>query len=340
MALPGKSCSTRTERSPKTSLIAPKRVPRTSPVSLRTRVSQWPTVRSRSPGSMSNSRDEGADGIGLLRTEFLFLDRADPPSEDEQYEFYATAARSFDHPVVIRSFDIGGDKPAPYMQVDEEENPFLGVRGARLYSHQPEAFETQVRAVLRAAAVGSVQLMLPMISTVDEVVTLRSWIDRIASQVEADGAAFDMPDVGVMVEVPAAALVADALMKHVDFVSIGSNDLTQYTLAADRTNGALGHLQDPLHPAVLALCVFTANAARTAGVPASVCGLVAADSLGAAACSSMGIGKLSVSASMVNSVKATISSLDPSGGHAALELAIASSSATEARAALAEWVPE
>lgn len=293
-----------------------------------------------SPADLQRAVDEGADGIGLLRTEFLFLDRADPPSEDEQYEFYATAARSFDHPVVIRSFDIGGDKPAPYMQVDEEENPFLGVRGARLYSHQPEAFETQVRAVLRAAAVGSVQLMLPMISTVDEVVTLRSWIDRIASQVEADGAAFDMPDVGVMVEVPAAALVADALMKHVDFVSIGSNDLTQYTLAADRTNGALGHLQDPLHPAVLALCVFTANAARTAGVPASVCGLVAADSLGAAACSSMGIGKLSVSASMVNSVKATISSLDPSGGHAALELAIASSSATEARAALAEWVPQ
>lgn len=282
--------------------------------------------------------EAGSDGIGLLRTEFLFLDRAEPPSEDEQFEFYAAAARAFDHPVVIRSFDIGGDKPADYMQVDEEENPFLGVRGARLYQHQPEAFETQIRAVLRAATEGSVQLMLPMISTVAEVIEHRAWIDRIASALVADGVDHAMPAVGVMVEVPAIALVADAVMPHVDFVSIGSNDLTQYTLAADRTNGALGHLQDPLHPAVLALCVFTANAARTAGVSSSVCGLAAADPLGAAAFAAMGIDKLSVSAAAVNTIKATIDGLAATGGHAALDAALASPDAASARAALTNWV--
>ena len=280
---------------------------------------------------------EGADGIGLLRTEFLFLDRSEPPTEDEQFEFYAEAARSFDHPVVIRSFDIGGDKPAPYMQVDAEENPFLGVRGARLYEAQSAAFETQVRAVLRAATHGSVQLMLPMISTVEEVLGFRSWIERVAAALGDEGAEWAMPAVGVMVEVPALALVADAVMPHVDFVSIGSNDLTQYTLAADRTNGALGHLQDPLHPAVLALCMFTAKAAQNAGVSSSVCGLAAADPLGAAAFVEMGIDKLSVSGAMVNPIKATIATLDSGGGHAAVEAALAAGSAEQARVALAEW---
>ena len=291
-----------------------------------------------SRADLERAVEAGSDGIGLLRTEFLFLDRSEPPSEDEQFEFYAAAARAFDHPVVIRSFDIGGDKPADYMQVDQEENPFLGVRGARLYQHQPEAFETQVRAVLRAATEGSVQLMLPMISTVAEVIEHRAWIDRVASELAAAGVAHAMPAVGVMVEVPAIALVADAVMPHVDFVSIGSNDLTQYTLAADRTNGALGHLQDPLHPAVLALCVFTANAARTAGVSSSVCGLAAADPLGAAAFAAMGIDKLSVSASEVNTIKATIDGLDPGEGHAALEAALASPDAASARDALTGWV--
>lgn len=290
-----------------------------------------------SRADLERAVEVGADGIGLLRTEFLFLDRSEPPTEEEQYEFYAEAARSFDHPVVIRSFDIGGDKPAPYMQVDDEENPFLGVRGARLYEGQAEAFETQVRAVLRAAAVGSVQLMLPMISTVEEVIGFRAWIERVAATLDTEGIDYAMPAVGVMVEVPALALVADAVMPHVDFVSIGSNDLTQYTLAADRTNGALGHLQDPLHPAVLALCMFTAKAAQTAGVSSSVCGLAAADPLGAAAFAEMGIDKLSVSGSMVNTIKATVASLDAAGGHAAVDAALAAPGAEQARTALAAW---
>lgn len=290
-----------------------------------------------SRADLDRAIEVGADGIGLLRTEFLFLDRAEPPTEDEQYEFYAAAAGAFDHPVVIRSFDIGGDKPAEYMQVEVEENPFLGVRGARLYEQQAAAFESQVRAVLRAACHGTVQLMLPMISTVDEVVTIRAWIDRVAGELADEGVDHAMPAVGVMVEVPAIALVADAVMPHVDFVSIGSNDLTQYTLAADRTNGTLGHLQDPLHPAVLALCVFTANAARTAGVPSSVCGLAAADPLGAAAFAAMGIDKLSVSGSMVNTIKSAIDDLDPGEGHGALEAALASADAAGAREALAAW---
>lgn len=291
-----------------------------------------------SKADVAKAAEHASDGVGLLRTEFLFLDRSSPPSEDEQYEFYVDAVAAFDHPVVIRSFDIGGDKPADYLEVEPEENPFLGVRGARLYEHHPLVFETQVRAVLRAAATGPVQLMIPMVSTVDEIIVLREWIDRVADELTAEGIEHAVPPIGVMVEVPAIALVADAVMKHVDFVSIGSNDLTQYTLAADRTNGGLGHLQDPLHPSVLALCMFTAAAARSAGVPSSVCGLAAADPLGAAAFAAMGIDKLSVSSPSVNLIKAAIGDLDPASGRAALEAALAASSAEESRAALAAWV--
>lgn len=279
---------------------------------------------------------EGADGIGLLRTEFLFLDRPDAPSEDEQYEFYARAAEAFDAPVVIRTFDIGGDKPADYLTIPGEENPFLGVRGARLYHHHVAVFETQVRAVLRAAARGDVWMMVPMISTVEEIVELRSWIDRITAGMTGEHD-IGIPKFGAMVEVPALALIAEAAADHVDFLSIGSNDLTQYTLAADRTNEALGSLQDALHPSVLALCDLVAIGGRSAGVSVSVCGLSAADPAGAAAYAAMGIDKLSVSGSMVNLIKSTVAELDPGPGRAAVDEAIRSRSATAARERIDRW---
>ena len=275
-----------------------------------------------------------ADGIGLLRTEFLFLDRPAAPSEEEQYEFYAAAAKAFDKPVVIRTMDIGGDKPADYMTIPDEENPFLGVRGARLYHHHPKAFEDQVRAILRAAVHGDVWMMIPMITTVAEIIDLRAWIERIAAATDAE---IRMPKIGAMVEVPAIALSADALIEHVDFVSIGSNDLTQYTMAADRTNEELGHLQDACAPSVMALCDMVAAAAKRGGVSASVCGLSAADPTAAAAYAAMGIDKLSVSARMVNPTKAAVASLDPALGRAAVDEAVKSASAEAVRSRLDRW---
>ena len=274
---------------------------------------------------------EGADGIGLLRTEFLFLDRASAPSEDEQFEFYSLAAQGFTDTVVIRTFDIGGDKPASYLDIDPEENPFLGVRGARLYSQESDLFNTQVRAILRAAVHGDVSMMLPMISHVSEIHSVRAQIAEVARQLADEGIAHEVPAIGVMVEVPAVALVADAIAKEVDFFSIGTNDLTQYTMAADRTNGVLDGFQDPLHPAVLALCKLTADAAHRHGITVSVCGLAAADPTGAAVLAAMGIDKLSVSARSVNPTKSVIDSLEAATAERLVQPVLAAASAEEVR---------
>ena len=273
----------------------------------------------------------GAEGVGLLRTEFLFLDRTEAPSEQEQLDLYSFAGSSFSEPVVVRTFDIGGDKPAPYLEVEAEENPFLGVRGARLYAHCPEVFETQVRAILRAASTADVQMMLPMVSTIDEVIDLRARITQTAAGLEAEGVDHAVPPIGVMVEVPSIALTADAVAPHVDFFSIGTNDLTQYAMAADRTNGSLDTLQDALHPAVLALCERTVAAARRHDISVSVCGLAAADRLGAAVLTAMGVDKLSVTARSVNMVKSVVDSLDQADAGAMVAEALAAATAAEVR---------
>ena len=274
---------------------------------------------------------EGADGIGLLRTEFLFLDRSAPPGEEEQFEFYSFAAQGFDDTVVIRTFDIGGDKPASYLDIDPEENPFLGVRGARLYSQETDLFNTQVRAILRASIHGDVAMMLPMISHVEEIREVRAQIFDVAQQLTDEGVAHEVPPIGVMVEVPAVALVADAIAAEVDFFSIGTNDLTQYTMAADRTNGVLDGFQDPLHPAVLTLCKLTADAAHRNGITVSVCGLAAADPAGAAVLAAMGIDKLSVSGRSVNPTKSVIDSLDAASAEQLIQPVLAAASASEVR---------
>lgn len=283
--------------------------------------------------------EQRADGIGLLRTEFLFLDRPAPPSEDEQYDFYARAVAAFDAPVVIRTIDIGGDKPADYLSIAGEENPFLGVRGARLYRHHPAVFESQIKAILRAAVHGDLWMMIPMISTVEEIIELRAWVERVAAEMaeSSDGPPTRMPRFGVMVEVPAIAIVADAAARHVDFFSIGSNDLTQYTLAADRMNEDLGHLQDAAHPSVLSLCNQVAASAARAAISVSVCGLSAADPDCAAAYAAMGMDKLSVSASAVNLIKATVAGLEPGPGRDVVDGAMASANADEARVTIARW---
>lgn len=276
-----------------------------------------------------------SEGIGLLRTEFLFLDRSDAPDEEEQFDFYSFAGSSFSDPVVIRTFDIGGDKPAPYLNIAAEENPFLGVRGARLYGRFPEVFETQVRAILRAAVDTQIWLMLPMVSTVTEICALRDRIVEIAAGLATQGVRHEVPPIGVMVEVPSVALVADAVAPHVDFFSIGTNDLTQYAMAADRTNTGLDELQDPLHPAVLALCERTVAAAKRSRISVSVCGLAAADPLGAAVFAAMGVDKLSVSPRTVNLVKSAIAAMDASAAESMVRAALAAASAAEARGIIA-----
>lgn len=276
---------------------------------------------------------EQSDGVGLMRTEFLFLDRPSPPTEDEQYEAYSGVLSAFTKQVVIRTFDIGGDKPAEFLDLPPEENPFLGVRGVRLYEQVPELFRSQLRALLRASVHGNLGIMIPMVATASEVTAVRSELDLVKAELDSSGVPTGDVQLGIMVEVPSAALIADVLAPMVDFFSIGTNDLTQYALAADRVNSELEGLQDPLHPAVHELCRMTAEAGNRHGCPVSVCGLAAEDPLAAAAFVEMGISKLSVSSPSVNAIKATIDGLDETRlTEAAAELnGLAEASAVRAR---------
>lgn len=287
-----------------------------------------------SPDDIDRAVDVQSDGVGLFRTEFLYLDTPNPPTEDEQYEIYARAARSWDDTVVIRTFDIGGDKPAEYLNLPEEENPFLGQRGVRIYDQFPELIDAQLRAALRAAAHGKVAVMVPMVAALDEFLAVR---DRVEVQRQAlTDAGVEIGDIelGVMVEVPSVALIAHSFAEHVDFFSIGTNDLTQYTMAADRLMGSLSSLHDPLHPAVLELCRLVAEAAAPLGRSVSVCGLAAADPLAATIFGAIGVTKLSVSANSVNLIKATISIQDEEMVGRVADVLASASSASEVRAAL------
>ncbi len=280
-----------------------------------------------------------SDGIGLFRTEFLFLSSDRPPTEAEQVAVYTQAASSFEHPVVIRTFDIGGDKPAPYLDIPPEENPFLGVRGIRLYEDHEQLARTQARAILRAAAGGDVWAMAPMVATVDDMKMVRAIFDRARSELEEEGVAMGPIRLGAMVEVPSLALNARAAAAHVDFFSIGTNDLTQYTLAADRTSGALAKYGDAADPGVLKLCAMTARAANERGISVSVCGEAAADPVLALLFAAMGMDKLSVAAGSVNQIKMTVDQANPSALAPLLEACLEASSSEEVRGLVAEAVP-
>lgn len=281
-----------------------------------------------------------ADGIGLFRTEFLFLDRDAAPTEDEQYHAYVAAVSSFADPVVIRTLDIGGDKPAPYLNTPVEDNPFLGERGVRLYSLISGVFRSQVRALLRAAVHGDLWVMVPMVSTLDDLLEVkRAFAD--ARQVLADaGTDHRMPKIGVMIEVPSAAVAADGLAAEADFFSIGTNDLTQYTLAADRMNGRLARYSDAANPAVLGLCRLAAEAAARAGIPVSVCGEAAADATTGALFVAMGADKLSVAPPAVNRVKAMLDELNAVATSRAMDEALAADSAQSVRSIMGELLGE
>jgi len=234
------------------------------------------------PDEVALAKATGAEGVGLLRTEYLFQDRATPPSLEEQAAIYLALARQLrGTQLTVRALDAGGDKPMRYLQHPHEENPFLGLRGLRLLLAQPQLLRTQFRALYRAAVAlqGEVKIrfMLPMVSSVEEVRTVRQLLTEFAQE-EAVIAPLTQPmQIGVMIEVPSAALTAAPIAHLVDFLSIGTNDLAQYTLASDRTNASVAAFADPLHPAVLQLIALSCQAGAAAGIPVSICGEVSGE---------------------------------------------------------------
>ena len=253
----------------------------------------------------------GAAGIGLVRTELLFLGRATPPSVTEQRATYARIRDAFpDQPVVFRTLDVGGDKPAAWQEGRVEANPALGLRGVRLGLDRPVLLDDQLSALLEAATGGEVRIMLPMVSTVDEVIDVRGRLDSVVDAMKARGAVPPAIHLGVMIEVPSAALIADGLADVADFFSIGTNDLVQYTLAADRTNPAVADLATALQPAVLRLIDLVVRAARARGIHVAVCGEAAADPDVLPLLVGLGVDELSVAPSSVATVLTRTRTLD------------------------------
>ena len=222
----------------------------------------------------------GGEGIGLFRTEFLFMDRPSLPTEEEQFEAYSTVAKTMGNKeVIIRTLDIGGDKAVPYLEIPKEDNPFLGYRAIRYCLDNPDIFKIQLRAILRAAYFGNIKIMLPLITDTEEVLSAKALIAECERELESEGALFkkDIP-LGVMIETPAAVLIADELAKIADFFSIGTNDLTGYVMAVDRGNGKVSGLYSVQKPAVLKAIEMTVKSAKAAGIPVGMCGESAADS--------------------------------------------------------------
>jgi multiphosphoryl transfer protein len=270
----------------------------------------------------------GAEGVGLLRTEFLFLDRSDAPTEREQFEVYRDVVQAMGgQPVIIRTLDIGGDKPLPYITVPPEANPFLGERGIRLCLNRPDLLRQQLRAILRAAEFGPLRIMFPMIADLTEWREARAMVADIQKEMGAPAV-----EVGIMIEVPSAALMADVFAREVDFFSIGTNDLTQYTLAMDRMHPSLAGKSDGLHPAVLRLIARTVEAAHANGKWVGVCGELGADAQAVPILVGLGVDELSVSVPAIPSVKAQIRGLTLTAAQAIAQKALACDTAPAVRA--------
>ncbi|HYW12721.1 MAG TPA: phosphoenolpyruvate--protein phosphotransferase, partial [Longimicrobium sp.] len=250
----------------------------------------------------------GAQGVGLYRTEFLVIGRNTAPVEEEQYAAYRRVVEAFPGaPVVIRTFDLGGDKFPAFLHIGREENPFLGWRAIRVCLDEPEIFRTQLRALVRAMAHGDLRVMLPLVNEISEVERSRALLDECIAQLRSEGE--PVPErylLGAMVETPAAAMSAPELARHVDFFSIGTNDLVQYTLAVDRGNSRLARLYNPFHPAVVRLLDLIIRAGNAAGIEVSVCGEFASNPLGAFLLIGMGADSLSVAPSSLAEIKKVI----------------------------------
>jgi phosphotransferase system enzyme I (PtsI) len=273
----------------------------------------------------------GATGVGLFRTEFLFINRSDLPDEEEQFAAYRKVAESLaPDPVIIRTLDLGGDKLVSHINVAAETNPFLGWRAIRLCLEETDMFRTQLRAILRASAFGNLKIMYPMISGVEELEAANALLDECREQLRAEGVAFgDDVEVGVMIEIPSAALIADSLAKRVKFLSIGTNDLIQYALAVDRLNEKIAHLYEPTHPGILRLIKMTVDAGLAHGIWTGICGEMAGDLTAVPLLLGLGVTELSVTPSMVPRVKMLIRSIEMSAARELAEFALGSDSPKE-----------
>lgn len=294
------------------------------------------------PGEAKTAREHGAQGIGLFRTEFLVVGRRTLPEEESQYRAYREVAEAFpDHAVVIRTFDLGGDKFPLFLNMPAEENPYLGWRAIRVCLDMPELFRTHLRAILRATVHGDIRIMLPLITDLSELKESRRILEEEEDRLNTDGIPFNPGyKVGVMIETPAAALTAHRLAPYADFFSIGTNDLTQYTLAIDRNNAKLSKRFTPYHPAVLEMLRRTVDAGRDAGVEVSVCGELAASPLGVYLLIGLGIDVFSVAPSALPEIKKVVRSVPASHAREQVAEAFKAPDAGAVRALLVEGLSE
>lgn len=279
------------------------------------------------PGAERN----GAECVGLYRTEFLFMDRDALPTEEEQFQAYKAVAEAMgSQAVIVRTMDIGGDKDLPYMNLPKEENPFLGWRAIRIAMDRKEILHAQLRAILRASAFGKLRIMFPMIISVEEVRFLKAELEMLKAQLREEGKAFDETiEVGIMVETPASAVIARHLAKEVDFFSIGTNDLTQYTLAVDRGNELISHLYNPMTPSVLGLIKQVIDASHAEGKWTGMCGELAGDERATLLLLGMGLDEFSMSAISIPRIKKIIRNTNFEDAKALAEQALAQPTAEE-----------
>ncbi|AZO93503.1 phosphoenolpyruvate--protein phosphotransferase [Halocella sp. SP3-1] len=253
--------------------------------------------------------EQGADGVGLFRTEFLYMDREQSPSEEEQFEVYKDVTiKAGDKPVIIRTLDIGGDKELSYMKLPDELNPFLGYRAIRICLDRPNIFKAQLKAILRAANYGQIKIMFPMIAALEELSKAKQQLDLCKEELKVVGKEYNPNiEVGVMIETPAAVMIAEELAREADFFSIGTNDLIQYTIAVDRTNKKVSAMHSPYHPSVLRLINKVVKTAHRQGIPVGMCGEAASEEILIPFLLGIGLGELSMSAVSILSVKEQIS---------------------------------
>lgn len=280
---------------------------------------------------VAGAERNGAEGVGLYRTEFLFMDRDSLPTEEEQFQAYKAVAEAMgSQAVIVRTMDIGGDKDLPYMNLPKEENPFLGWRAIRICLDRKEILHSQLRAILRASSFGKLRIMFPMIISVEEVRELKAELEMLKGQLREEGKIFDESiEVGVMVETPAAAVIAHHLAKEVDFFSIGTNDLTQYTLAVDRGNELISHLYNPMSPAVLNLIKQVIDASHAEGKWTGMCGELAGDERATLLLLGMGLDEFSMSAISIPRIKKLIRNANFADTKALAEQALAQPTADE-----------
>ena len=289
---------------------------------------------------MDGAHRNGAEGVGLYRTEFLFMDRDALPSEEEQYQAYKEVAQSMpDHPIIVRTMDIGGDKELPYMKFPKEMNPFLGWRAVRIFFDRKDIMHTQLRAILRASNYGKLRIMFPMIISVEELRALKQEIEELKAELRNEQLPFDETiEVGVMIETPAAAVIARHLAKEADFFSIGTNDLTQYTLAVDRGNELISGLYNPLSPSVLTLIKQVIDASHAEGKWTGMCGELAGDDRASLLLLGMGLDEFSMSSMSIPRVKQLVRSANYAEVKAMADQALACATIAEVEAVLDTFV--